>query len=379
MDIWLAVRLGSVAAKNWKAILIGILSVLGGFICIPILILTVLFPSTKPLMVQEYKEICREGNLNWVEVMVYDMAKYQNEFEKITENDIFNSALEFYEVTVRKYREEEREREVTKKDKDGNEYTETETYYVWVSVGTEKESGSSIKSIIRRFDYPVENFKQIFSGVEGIDRYEETIDGTNYKYEASIQRLEFPIVINKLEDDKRQWIIEVIDSGLVQDMFGEEGELTPEEIEDILSKLPQTGATREKIIAIAESLVGEITYLWGGKADPPTIPTALDCSGFTDYVFKLAGAGTIGAGTYHQWDNSYPISESEIQIGDLGFMKPPSQSSDSSPNHVGIFVGYNAKGEMMFVHCEGGSGSIKTTAKRAGLSYFKRPYVKFEE
>lgn len=379
MDIWLAVRLGLIASKNWKSILIGILTILGGFICIPVLILTVLFPSTKLVMVKEYKQIAREGNLNWVELMVYDMAKYENEFEKVTKDSIFNSALEFYDLTVKKYREEERTREVTKTDKNGKKYTTTETYYVWVNIDTNRATGSSIRSLIRKFGYPADNFKQVFSGVDSIDGFEETVDGTNYKYEATMQRLEFPIVISRLDDDKKQWIIEVIDSGLVQEMFGEEGELTPGELEDILSKLPQTGATREKVVAIAESLVGKITYLWGGKADPPTVPTALDCSGFTDYVFKLAGAGTIGAGTYHQWNNSYPISESEIKIGDLGFLKPPNQSSDASPNHVGIFVGYNEKGEMMFVHCEGGSGSIKTTVKRAGFTSFRRPAINFED
>ena len=158
-----------------------------------------------------------------------------------------------------------------------------------------------------------------------------------------------------------------------------QGNLTEGEINDILSKLPSTGATRENIVAIAESLVGKIAYGWGCKADPPAIPSKLDCSGFTDYVFKLAGAGTIGAGTYGQWDNSYPIDKGEIKIGDLGFLKPPSQASDSSPNHVGIFVGYDSNGNMMFVHCQGGTGTVKTTAQAAGFYYFRRPFVNFAE
>lgn len=158
-----------------------------------------------------------------------------------------------------------------------------------------------------------------------------------------------------------------------------QGSLTDQEINDILSKLPTTGATRENIVAIAESLVGKISYGWGHKADPPTVPKSLDCSGFTDYVFKLAGTGTIGAGTYGQWDNSYPIDKGEIKIGDLGFLKPPSQANDNSPNHVGIFVGYDSNGNMMFVHCQGGTGTVKTTAQAAGFHYFRRPFVNFSE
>lgn len=158
-----------------------------------------------------------------------------------------------------------------------------------------------------------------------------------------------------------------------------QGNLTDGEINDMLSKLPSTGATRENIAAIAESLVGKIAYGWGCKAEPTTVPSKLDCSGFTDYVFKLAGAGTIGAGTYGQWDKSYPIDKGEIKIGDLGFLKPPSQASDNSPNHVGIFVGYDSNGSMMFVHCQGGTGTVKTTAQAAGFYYFRRPLVNFAE
>lgn len=155
------------------------------------------------------------------------------------------------------------------------------------------------------------------------------------------------------------------------------GTLTPEQISDILASLPTVGATRENIVAIAERLVGSIAYGWGCKADPPAVPTKLDCSGFTDYVYKLAGAGSIGAGTYHQWNNSYSISASDIKIGDLGFLKPPNLASEDSPNHVGIFVGYDSNGNMLFIHCQGGTGTVKTTAQAAGFYYFRRPFVAF--
>ena len=212
-------------------------------------------------------------------------------------------------------------------------------------------------------------------------------DVTKYTLHIYADQYNFAKVANKYfgnNEEKLEWANNLASSNVLElypDLAGMgvvlvQGSLTQSEIQNILSKLPSTDVTRENVVALAENLIGKITYGWGSKwkeGDPA--PTSLDCSGFVDYVYQMLGAGKVsagGGGTYAQWDNSYAIHESEIQIGDLGFLKPPSQSSDNSPNHVGIFVGYDNDGNMMFVHCQGSTGVVKTTVDAAGFEYFRR-------
>lgn len=212
-------------------------------------------------------------------------------------------------------------------------------------------------------------------------------DVTKYTLHIYADQYNFAKVANKYfgnNEEKLEWANNLASSNVLElypnlaDMgvVLVQGSLTQSEIQNILSKLPSTDVTRENVVALAENLIGKVTYGWGSKwkeGDPA--PTSLDCSGFVDYVYQMLGAGKVsagGGGTYAQWDNSYAIHESEIQIGDLGFLKPPSQASDNSPNHVGIFVGYDNDGNMMFVHCQGSTGVVKTTVDAAGFEYFRR-------
>lgn len=95
---------------------------------------------------------------------------------------------------------------------------------------------------------------------------------------------------------------------------------------------------RKHILTTALFLVGKVPYFWGGKSEadwnddwntPKLVWTAgdhtsgtiqpygLDCSGFTDWVYKTAlGMGTLGM----QWESSHAVSASELQPGDLGFL-----------------------------------------------------------
>ena len=131
--------------------------------------------------------------------------------------------------------------------------------------------------------------------------------------------------------------------------------------------------TRKYIVTTALSLVGKVPYFWGGKSDagwndewntPKLVtsagssstgtirPYGLDCSGFSDWVYKTALGISIGAGSSAQYANSYAITESELLPGDLGFLL----NADGSTNHVLIFAGYGEDGFRKWVHCESGTG-----------------------
>jgi hypothetical protein len=170
--------------------------------------------------------------------------------------------------------------------------------------------------------------------------------------------------------------------------------------------------TREDLIKTADSIKG-LPYFWGGKYPykgenenwgKPTVvtsagdittgikrPLGLDCSGFVDWVYYQMIGETIGkgGGTVSQFANTYPVRESELKLGDLGFYR------NGGGVHVGIYAGKH-NGHDLFIHAMGeyysGDKIIwgqvtysynNTRTKFKGtpstdFRYFRRPYVKFK-
>lgn len=156
--------------------------------------------------------------------------------------------------------------------------------------------------------------------------------------------------------------------------------------------------TRKHIVKTGLSLVGKVPYFWGGKSaagwndewNTPKLVTAagsttsgtirpfgLDCSGFTDWVYKTAVGVSLYEGTWSQWDNSYAITADELLPGDLGFLM---NADGQGWNHVLIFAGYGENGERMWVHSSGGEGVIlNTPSYEASLSLRRASGVNFED
>lgn len=108
----------------------------------------------------------------------------------------------------------------------------------------------------------------------------------------------------------------------------------------------------------AERFVG-IPYQWGGN----TVVDGMDCSGFTKAVYNLCGVN-IPRTSREQFKAGNHVSRTELQDGDLVFFG----ASESSINHVGIYVG-NGK----FVHAPKRGEDIKVAA--INESYFERRFV----
>ncbi len=150
-------------------------------------------------------------------------------------------------------------------------------------------------------------------------------------------------------------------------------------------------ATRKRLLETGLSLVGKVPYFWGGKSaagwneewNTPKLVTAagspssgtirpygLDCSGFTDWVYKTALGVSLQAGTGGQWENSYSITADELLPGDLGFLM---ESDGSGWNHVLMFAGYSEDGARMWVHSSSGTGVILNTPSYEGSLQLRRP------
>ncbi len=201
-------------------------------------------------------------------------------------------------------------------------------------------------------------------------------------------------------EDKKEWA-RILASSDLASMFPNVQGLSPEtrspeEIKALIDSAPVTDVSRSALIQTAKSLVGRVGYFWGGKSSArwnpnwgvPTLVTAqgstttgtyqpygLDCSGFVDWAYKTSGVGDMlsGGGTAYQWNQSYSISESDLLPGDLVFKSSP---NSSGINHVGLYLGREADGRMLYVHCASGQGVIIDSY--SGFRYFRRVFVKFK-
>ena len=170
---------------------------------------------------------------------------------------------------------------------------------------------------------------------------------------------------------------------------GDIPELTSEELIGIVDGLNTTDA-RKKLIETALSLVGKVSYFWGGKSPagwnndwgkPKKVtgsgsvtsgtirPYGLDCSGFTDWVYKTALGRSIGTGSANQWSKSTEISASELLPGDLGFKAKP---SDPGTNHVLMYVGLTSDGKRQWAHCSSSKGGVVLNTP-SYVKYYRRP------
>ena len=90
------------------------------------------------------------------------------------------------------------------------------------------------------------------------------------------------------------------------------------------SAAPAPGAGSSAILNEAYKHLGK-PYVWGATGE-----NTFDCSGFTQYVFKHALGKDISRTTYSQINVGTPVSQADLQPGDLVF---------PHTGHVGIYIG----------------------------------------
>ena len=125
----------------------------------------------------------------------------------------------------------------------------------------------------------------------------------------------------------------------------------PNQTQTVHAAEQSTTEKREAVAGLAKKQVGK-RYVYGA-----TGPSAFDCSGLAQYVYKKAAKKTLPRTTYGQVTKGKKVSLSHLKKGDLLFW-----GSASAPYHVGIYVGNN-----QYIHAATpGQGVIKQTLS----SYF---------
>lgn len=108
---------------------------------------------------------------------------------------------------------------------------------------------------------------------------------------------------------------------------------------------------RNAVVQLAKEQVGK-SYVYGA-----TGPSAFDCYGLAQYVYKKAAKKTLPRTTYGQVTKGKKVSLSHLKKGDLLFW-----GSASAPYHVGIYVG-----DGQYVHAATPSQGVR---KQAISAYF---------
>ncbi len=158
--------------------------------------------------------------------------------------------------------------------------------------------------------------------------------------------------------------------------------------QDVIDALPDSlSAERKSVVKKACSLVGKVTYFWGGKSSAIgwdsewgkmklvtsegsrttgcMRPFGLDCSGFVTWAFHNAGftESAIGHGASTQASKGTRISWSSAQPGDLAVYDDKS--------HIGIVAGKDSSGNTLVIHCSSGANNVVITT--GGFGFVVRP------
>ena len=189
-----------------------------------------------------------------------------------------------------------------------------------------------------------------------------------------------------LKPEYAQMLSELIGA---MDVTGNNVEISDAALRDILDNFPEAVSEKRKAtVKTAFSLVGKVSYFWGGKSSAigwdsrwgtprkvtaagsnttgMTIPYGLDCSGFVDWVFNNTFGVVVGhgGGARSQYSYCRKISWAEAQPGDLVFYP--------DLGHVGIVAGYDGEGNVLIVHCS--LNGVVVTG-RVGFTLVGRPEV----
>jgi cell wall-associated NlpC family hydrolase len=102
------------------------------------------------------------------------------------------------------------------------------------------------------------------------------------------------------------------------------------------------------VVGIAMRYLG-VPYVWGGAS-----PSGFDCSGLVAYVYAQVGV-SLPHYTGAQWNVGVPVSQGDLQPGDLVFF--------DALGHVGIYIGGG-----QFIHAPH-TGTVVQISSMAGWNY----------
>ena len=102
-----------------------------------------------------------------------------------------------------------------------------------------------------------------------------------------------------------------------------------------------------------------VRYVWGGGSNQ-----GLDCSGFIYVVFSAFAPDLLRMASYDYFRMGIPVTQSELQPGDLVFFTTYAPGA----SHVGIYVG-----DRRFLHASSSASAVAISSLDEG--YYTARYV----
>ena len=162
------------------------------------------------------------------------------------------------------------------------------------------------------------------------------------------------------------------------------------EFDGMAASAVRSAKARRAVVETACTLVGKVTYFWGGKSlvigwdsrwrqlqrvwaggnstTGTYRPFGLDCSGFVDWTFYNATLGAYvighGGGAIMQHNYCTSIPWSDALPGDLVFYP--------DDEHVGIVGGRDEAGNLLIIHCANSYNCVVITGLE-GFTAIGRP------
>ncbi|MGD9678931.1 MAG: M23 family metallopeptidase [Vulcanibacillus sp.] len=264
--------------EYWKEILMFFLVFISLFFLLIAASIGFLFPSSEPSLVDEYKDVAKEIDIDWAEMLIYDTVNLNNDFRSVNTSTITDTALLFLDLYVIEYEY------VTFKyyDQFKDEY---EYFEGWVTKSVSVFTGNNIKSFLSSRSFNINSIKDIMNGIESLNSTEQ--------YDLSITYRGFETVISRLNDNQQEWAKELWVSNAVYNMYGEYIEL-PDHID----------VQANGYFAWPTPSLNSITSNFGLREDPISGETeyhsGIDISGanaFGQAIISISGGVVINKGS----------------------------------------------------------------------------------
>lgn len=167
-----------VAAKNWKGVLAALFAGALLIVFFPVITLTIFLPSTTDNLDREYKSAVKGTDFDWVELVVYDTVRNDNNFESV---EPYKTAFEFLQLNYAVKEKVETTNYVTREVDGTVEYQVTFTggNVAWLSSGDMSQLPPGSYSLSKQTEV---SYKVVESGsVKGYDDIVSVVTRLGFK------------------------------------------------------------------------------------------------------------------------------------------------------------------------------------------------------
>jgi hypothetical protein len=220
-------KFASFIKTHWKKIIIAVFFIALFPVIMASAVVNAFLPQVKQDKAAIYQSVAKDADLDWLEMLSYDTAKFNNQFSK---SDVIKTSFSFIKVEYNVYRwvettsssgSKSREK-VLIEHKESTDFESTRSLLNYVNDVVKNRFNTSDNNM------KVEKVKQFIDRIDFV--YEK--DEKDIEREAKYSKVPFDEVINNLDSNHKEWAINVLGHFLlkydkfkgISDFFNPEGQ-----------------------------------------------------------------------------------------------------------------------------------------------------------